>query len=65
MSIRSHAIRQAGIEPLLAQHGPPDAQSVDYATWHQGDARSDPWLGSANFYLPLSFRCSPRCTNCR
>ena len=30
-------------------------QSVDYATWHQGDARSDLWLGSANFYLPLEF----------
>ncbi len=50
-----HAIRQA-IEPLLAQHGIRlIVQSVDYATWHQGDARSDLWLGSANFYLPLEF----------
>ncbi|MBH2729435.1 MULTISPECIES: HTH-type transcriptional regulator SgrR [Serratia] len=50
-----HAIRQA-IEPLLAQHGIRlIVQSVDYTTWHQGDARSDLWLGSANFYLPLEF----------
>ncbi|MGT3178308.1 HTH-type transcriptional regulator SgrR [Yersinia enterocolitica] len=28
---------------------------VDYTQWYQGDAQSDMWLGSANFYLPLEF----------
>ena len=50
-----HAIQQA-IEPLLAQHGIKlNIQIVDYATWHKGDASTDLWLGSANFYLPLEF----------
>lgn len=50
-----HAIQQA-IEPLLAQQGIKlKIQSVDYDTWHKGDAISDVWLGSANFYLPLEF----------
>ncbi|NDL61307.1 HTH-type transcriptional regulator SgrR [Acerihabitans arboris] len=29
--------------------------TVDYATWHNGEAQSDMWLGSANFYLPLDY----------
>ncbi len=29
--------------------------TVDYDTWHNGDAESDMWLGSANFYLPLDY----------
>ncbi len=54
MNIRS--LPFAAIEPLLAQHGIRlIVQSVDYATGHRGDARSDLWLGSANFYLPLEF----------
>jgi SgrR family transcriptional regulator len=50
-----HAIQQA-IEPLLVQQGIKlKIQIVDYDTWHKGDAISDVWLGSANFYLPLEF----------
>ncbi|MGL6019505.1 MAG: HTH-type transcriptional regulator SgrR [Gibbsiella quercinecans] len=49
------AIQQT-IVPLLAQHDIQlNIQVVDYATWHQGNAVSDLWLGSANFYLPLEF----------
>ncbi|HEY0210682.1 HTH-type transcriptional regulator SgrR [Acerihabitans sp.] len=29
--------------------------TVDYADWHNGEAASDIWLGSANFYLPLDY----------
>ncbi|WP_413722134.1 HTH-type transcriptional regulator SgrR [Sodalis sp. RH24] len=29
--------------------------TVDYAAWHNGEAESDLWLGSANFYLPLDY----------
>ncbi|MFI8415160.1 HTH-type transcriptional regulator SgrR [Serratia sp. NPDC078593] len=44
------------IEPLLAAHGIKlNVQIIDYQQWHQGDAHSDLWLGSANFYLPLEF----------
>ena len=54
MNIRSFT-PFAAIEPLLAQHGIRlIVQSVDYATG-TGAARSDLWLGSANFYLPLEF----------
>ncbi|MGE6469185.1 HTH-type transcriptional regulator SgrR [Serratia proteamaculans] len=50
-----HAI-QLAIEPLLAQQGIKlKIQVVDYDTWHKGEAISDLWLGSANFYLPLEF----------
>ena len=32
-----------------------EIQELEYAEWHQGDARSDLWLNSANFTLPLDF----------
>ncbi|KQN49379.1 transcriptional regulator SgrR [Serratia sp. Leaf50] len=42
--------------PLLAEHDVKlKVQVVDYASWHQGDAESDIWLGSANFTLPIEF----------
>ena len=41
---------------LLAAHGVTlKIQVLDYTQWYQGDAQSDIWLGSANFYLPLEF----------
>ncbi|WP_312240280.1 HTH-type transcriptional regulator SgrR [Pantoea sp.] len=44
------------LRPLLAQQGVTlDIQRVDYASWHQGDAQSDIWLGSINFTLPLDY----------
>jgi len=49
------AIRDA-IQPILAAQGVAlKTQVVDYATWHKGEAKSDLWLGSANFTLPLEF----------
>lgn len=30
-------------------------QEISYSRWHEGDAQSDLWVGSANFYLPLEF----------
>ncbi|MDR3433588.1 MAG: HTH-type transcriptional regulator SgrR [Rouxiella aceris] len=42
--------------PLLARHGIElKIQVVDYACWHKGEAKSDLWLGSANFTLPIEF----------
>jgi len=42
--------------PILAAHGVRlIIQELDYASWHQGNAESDIWLGSANFTLPLEF----------
>ncbi|MGY0163222.1 HTH-type transcriptional regulator SgrR [Edwardsiella tarda] len=50
-----HAIYQA-LQPLLGTHGVTlEMQEIDYERWHQGEACSDLWLGSANFYLPLEF----------
>ncbi|PRD13372.1 HTH-type transcriptional regulator SgrR [Pantoea coffeiphila] len=42
--------------PILAAHGVElITQELDYESWHQGNADSDIWLGSANFTLPLDF----------
>lgn len=50
-----HAICNA-LRPLLAAEGIElIIQIVDYAVWHRGEAKSDLWLGSANFTLPLEF----------
>ncbi|MCC3702633.1 HTH-type transcriptional regulator SgrR [Rouxiella badensis] len=44
------------LAPLLAAHDVKlNVQIVDYATWHRGEAKSDLWLGSANFTLPIEF----------
>lgn len=44
------------LQPLLASHGVElVTQQVDYASWYQGEAESDIWLGSANFTLPLDY----------
>ncbi|WP_075182291.1 HTH-type transcriptional regulator SgrR [Pantoea sp. 1.19] len=44
------------LTPLLAAHGVTlRTREVDYACWHNGEAESDIWLGSANFTLPLAF----------
>lgn len=44
------------LHPLLAAQGVTlVTKQVDYASWHQGEAESDIWLGSANFTLPLEF----------
>lgn len=44
------------LTPILAAHGVTlVTQQVDYDTWHRGDEKSDIWLGSANFTLPLAF----------
>ena len=54
-----HSEHQAicnALQPLLAAEGIElIIQVVDYAVWHRGDAKSDLWLGSANFTLPLEF----------
>ncbi|KEY57614.1 HTH-type transcriptional regulator SgrR [Serratia sp. DD3] len=50
-----HAIQQA-IGSLLAEHHITlKVQTISYDAWHQGEAESDLWLGSANFTLPLEF----------
>lgn len=49
------AICQA-LEPLLRAQGVElHIQIIDYDEWYRGEAQSDIWLGSANFYLPLEF----------
>ena len=51
-----HQAISKAITPLLAAHGVKlNVQVVDYASWHRGEAKSDVWLGSANFTLPLEF----------
>lgn len=32
-----------------------EVNRLDYAAWHDGEARSDIWLGAVNFALPLEF----------
>lgn len=50
-----HAIENV-MRPLLAQHGITlKAQRISYTDWVNGNAESDIWLGSANFYWPLEF----------
>ncbi|MFC0228659.1 HTH-type transcriptional regulator SgrR [Serratia aquatilis] len=50
-----HAIQQA-MGSLLAEHGIKlNVQIISYDAWHKGEAKSDLWLGSANFTLPLEF----------
>ncbi len=50
-----HIIAQH-IGPLLAEYGVTlVTQKVSYEEWYNGDAVTDIWLGSANFYLPLEF----------
>lgn len=51
-----HQAISKAITPLLAAHGVKlNIQVVDHTTWHKGEAKSDLWLGSANFTLPLEF----------
>ncbi|KAA9002617.1 HTH-type transcriptional regulator SgrR [Affinibrenneria salicis] len=41
---------------LLARHHVElQVKQVSYEQWHQGEAVSDMWLATANFYLPLEF----------
>jgi SgrR family transcriptional regulator len=50
-----HAICNA-LRPLLAAEGIELViQIVDYAVWYRGGVKTDLWLGSANFTLPLDF----------
>ncbi len=49
------AISQTLTQLLAAQGVTLKIQVLDYTRWYQGDAQSDIWLGSANFYLPLEF----------
>lgn len=50
-----HAICNA-LRPLLAAEGIELViQIVDYAVWYRGGVKTDLWLGSANFTLPLEF----------
>jgi SgrR family transcriptional regulator len=50
-----HAIFLA-LKPLLADYGVElTMQEISYSRWYEGDAKSDLWLGSANFYMPLEF----------
>lgn len=49
------AINQT-LRQVLAEQGVElIVQVLDYASWYQGEAKSDIWLGSANFYLPIEF----------
>lgn len=32
-----------------------EVRRLEYSAWHNGEAESDIWLGSANFYLPLDY----------
>ncbi|MRS15248.1 HTH-type transcriptional regulator SgrR [Enterobacteriaceae bacterium RIT691] len=44
------------MERLMAEHQVRlDIQELDYDEWHRGEAKSDMWLNSANFTLPLDF----------
>lgn len=44
------------LEPMLAAQGVRlITQEVDYESWYHGATKSDLWLGSANFTLPLAF----------
>lgn len=44
-----HAIFLA-LKPLLADYGVElTMQEISYSRWYEGDAKSDLWLGSANF----------------
>ncbi|PKH22647.1 transcriptional regulator SgrR [Enterobacterales bacterium CwR94] len=44
------------LSPLLAAQGVTlITQEIDYTDWHNGEASSDIWLGSANFTLPLEY----------
>ncbi|MDU4095364.1 MAG: transcriptional regulator SgrR, partial [Pantoea sp.] len=44
------------LEPMLAAQGVRlITQEVDYESWYHGATKSDLWLGSVNFTLPLAF----------
>ncbi|MFZ4833531.1 HTH-type transcriptional regulator SgrR [Rouxiella sp. Mn2063] len=44
------------ITPLLAAEGITlHKQVINYDQWHKGEAKSDLWLGSVNFTLPIEF----------
>ncbi|QUG77153.1 HTH-type transcriptional regulator SgrR [Erwinia sp. E602] len=46
----------SALRPILASHGVDlITQEIGYEAWHNGEAESDLWLGSANFTLPLEF----------
>lgn len=57
----------AGImQQILASHQVTlEIKEISYDQWHEGEIESDIWLNSANFTLPLDFRCSRTCARYR
>lgn len=54
------------MQQILASHQVTlEIKEISYDQWHEGEIESDIWLNSANFTLPLDFRCSRICAKCR
>lgn len=50
------------MQQILASHQVTlEIKEISYDQWHEGEIESDIWLNSANFTLPLDFRCSRTC----
>lgn len=61
-----HRVIAGIMQQILASHRVTlEIKEISYDQWHEGEIESDIWLNSANFTLPLDFRCSRTCARCR
>lgn len=57
-----HRVIARIMQQILASHQVTmEIKEISYDQWHKGEIESDIWLNSANFTLPLDFRCSRTC----